>query len=65
MSSSTRSQLFVIIEVGTWVVTGSEHPSVIRNIYFELVRTVRLDNGKSHACQWKLSESRTQVVLLG
>jgi hypothetical protein len=27
------------------VVTGSEHPGVIRYIYFELVHTVRLDNG--------------------
>jgi hypothetical protein len=43
------------------VVTGSEHPSVIRNIYFELVHTVRLDNAKSHAYQWQLQ--RTQVVL--
>jgi hypothetical protein len=39
------------------VVTGSEHPSVIRHIYVELVHTVRLDNGKSHARQWKLSRT--------
>jgi hypothetical protein len=38
------------------VVTGSE-PSVIRHIYVELVHTVRLDNGKSHACRWKLSRT--------
>jgi hypothetical protein len=31
------------------VVTSSKHPGVIRHIYFELVHTVRLDNGKSHA----------------
>jgi hypothetical protein len=47
------------------VVTGSGYPSVIRNMYFELAHTVlRPDNGKSHACQWKLSRT-TQVVLIG
>lgn len=46
------------------VVTGSEHPNVIRNLYSELVHTVRLENDKSHACQlsvedWKLSRTTT------
>lgn len=42
------------------VVTGSDHPSVIRNICRTCTYSP-LDNGKSHACQWMLS--RTHVVL--
>lgn len=45
------------------VVTGSEHAGITRYTVY-IVHTVHLDNGKSHARQWKLS-SRIQVVQMG